>query len=87
MKFDELPKEIQEKITTTDMKDKEVRDSQTEDLASYWYNRYCQLVTEPTAEKAYYVEKLKEAEGKIKYLEAEIASLKYVIDTFKFKTL
>jgi len=61
-----------------------------EDLASYWYSRYCQLVSEsvpPTAEKAYYVEKLKEAEGKIKALEAEIASLKYVIDTFKFRTL
>lgn len=61
-----------------------------EDLASYWYNRYCQLVTEsvpPTAEKAYYVEKLKEAEGKIKALEAENETLKNIIDTFKFKTL
>lgn len=61
-----------------------------EDLASYWYNRYCQLVTEsvpPTAEKAYYVEKLKEAEGKIKALQAENETLKNIIDTFKFRTI
>lgn len=72
------------------MKDKEVRDSQTEDLGSYWYSRYCKLVTEsvpPTAEKAYYVEKLKEAEGKIKALQAENETLKNIIEQFKFRTL
>lgn len=60
------------------------------ELASYWYNRYCTLVTEsipPTAEKAYLIERIQEAERKVKALQAENETLKYVIDTFKFKTL
>jgi len=61
-----------------------------ENLVTYWYNRYCQLATEsiqPTAEKAYLVEKLKEAEERIKDLKKEISILNNVIDTFKYKTL
>ena len=61
-----------------------------ENLATYWYNRYCTLVTEsipPTAEKAYLVEKLKEAEERIKDLKKEISILNNIIDTFKYKTL
>lgn len=67
-----------------------MKELQDKYLAEYWYFRCCKLVTEsipPTAEKAYYVEKLKEAEGKIKALEAENETLKNIIDTFKFKTL
>lgn len=61
-----------------------------ENLATYWYNRYCTLATEsipPTAEKAYLIERIKELEGKIKTLEAENRLIKNIIDTFKFKTL
>ena len=61
-----------------------------ENLVTYWYNRYCTLVTEsipPTAEKAYLVEKLKEAEERIKDLKKEISILNNIIDTFKYKTL
>ena len=61
-----------------------------EDLASYWYSRYCQLVSEsvpPTAEKAYLIERIQEAERKVKALESENETLKNIIDTFKFKTL
>ena len=59
-------------------------------MATYWYNRYCTLVTEsvpPTAEKAYLVEKLKEAEERIKDLKKEISILNNIIDNFKYKTL
>lgn len=70
---------------------KELQDKlRPENLASYWYNRYCTLVTEsvpPTAEKAYLVEKFKEAEKKIKALEAENETLKTIIESFKFRTL
>jgi bacterioferritin (cytochrome b1) len=61
-----------------------------ETMATYWYNRYCTLVTEsvpPTAEKAYLVEKLKEAEERIKDLKKEISILNNIIDNFKYKTL
>lgn len=61
-----------------------------ENLATYWYNRYCQLATEsvpPTAEKAYLIERIQEAERKVKALESENKTLKNIIDTFKFKTL
>ena len=70
---------------------KELQDElRPENLASYWYNRYCTLVTEsvpPTAEKAYLVEKLKEAEERIKDLKKEISILNNIIDNFKYKTL
>ncbi len=60
------------------------------ELASYWYNRYCTLVTEsipPTAEKAYLIERINDAEGKVKALEAENETLKTIIDNFRFKQL
>lgn len=60
------------------------------ELASYWYNRYCTLVTEsipPTAEKAYLIERIQEAERKVKALEAENETLKNIIDSFRFKQL
>ncbi len=60
------------------------------ELASYWYNRYCTLVTEsipPTAEKAYLIERINDAEGKVKALEAENKTLKNIIEQFKFRTL
>ena len=70
---------------------KELQDElRPENLATYWYNRYCTLVTEsvpPTAEKAYLVEKLKEAEERIKDLKKEISILNNIIDNFKYKTL
>lgn len=61
-----------------------------ENLASYWYNRYCTLVTEsipPTAEKSYLIERINDAEGKVKALEAENKKLKNIIDNFRFKQL
>ena len=61
-----------------------------ENLATYWYNRYCTLVTEsipPTAEKAYLIERINDAEGKVKALEAENETLKNIIEQFKFRTL
>lgn len=60
------------------------------DLSSYWYNRYCTLVTEsipPTAEKAYLIERIKEAEDRVKALEKENENLKNIIESFKFRTL
>ena len=70
---------------------KELQDElRPENLASYWYNRYCTLVTESvpsTVEKAYIVEKLKEAEERIKDLKKEISILNNIIDNFKYKTL
>jgi hypothetical protein len=66
---------------------KELHDKE---LASYWYNRYCTLVTEsipPTAEKAYLIERINDAEGKVKALEAENKTLKNIIDNFRFKQL
>ena len=60
------------------------------DLSSYWYNRYCKLVTEsipPTAEKSYLIERINDAEGKVKALEAENKKLKNIIDNFRFKQL
>ena len=61
-----------------------------ENLVTYWYNRYCTLVTEsipPTAEKAYLIERINDAEGKVKALEAENKTLKTIIESFKFRTL
>ena len=60
------------------------------ELASYWYNRYCTLVTEsipPTAEKAYLIERIKVAEDRVKALEKENENLKTIIESFKFRTL
>lgn len=67
-----------------------MKELQDKYLASYWYNRYCQLVTEsipPTAEKAYLIERINDAEGKVKALEAENETLKNIIESFKFRTL
>ena len=61
-----------------------------ENLATYWYNRYCQLATEsvpPTAEKAYLIERIKVAEDRVKALEKENENLKNIIESFKFRTL
>ena len=61
-----------------------------ENLVTYWYNRYCTLVTEsipPTAEKAYLIERINDAEGKVRALEAENETLKNIIEQFKFRTL
>jgi len=61
-----------------------------ETLATYWYNRYCTLVTEsipPTAEKAYLIERIKVAEDRVKALEKENENLKNIIEQFKFRTL
>lgn len=70
---------------------KELQDElRPENLASYWYNRYCTLVTEsvpPTAEKAYLIERINDAEGKVKALEKENENLKNIIEQFKFRTL
>lgn len=59
-------------------------------MAGYWYLRYCKLVTEqipPTAEKAYLIDRIREAEEKIKSLEKENRQLTNIIEQFKFKTL
>lgn len=67
-----------------------MKELQDEYLAEYWYLRCCKLVTEsipPTAEKAYLIERIQEAERKVKDLESENKTLKNIIDTFKFKTL
>jgi hypothetical protein len=70
---------------------KELQDElRPENLASYWYNRYCTLVTEsipPTAEKAYLIERIKVAEDRVKALEKENENLKNIIEQFKFRTL
>ncbi len=61
-----------------------------ENLVTYWYNRYCTLVTEsipPTAEKAYLIERIKVAEDRVKALEKENETLKNIIESFKFRTL
>ena len=61
-----------------------------ENLATYWYNRYCALVTDsipPTAEKAYLIERIKVAEDRVKALEKENENLKNIIESFKFRTL
>ena len=61
-----------------------------ENLVTYWYNRYCTLVTEsipPTAEKAYLIERIKVAEDRVKALEKENENLKNIIEQFKFRTL
>lgn len=67
-----------------------MKELQDKYLASYWYNRYCQLVTEsipPTAEKAYLIERIKVAEDRVKALEKENENLKNIIESFKFRTL
>lgn len=70
---------------------KELQDElRPENLATYWYNRYCQLVTEsvpPTTEKAYLIERIQEAERKVRALESENKTLKNIIEQFKFRTL
>jgi hypothetical protein len=70
---------------------KELQDElRPENLATYWYNRYCTLVTEsipPTAEKAYLIERIKVAEDRVKALEKENETLKTIIESFKFRTL
>ena len=61
-----------------------------ENLVTYWYNRYCTLVTEsipPTAEKAHLIERIKVAEDRVKALEKENENLKNIIEQFKFRTL
>ncbi len=61
-----------------------------ENLATYWYNRYCQLATESvpsTAEKAYLIERIKVAEDRVKALEKENENLKNIIEQFKFRTI
>jgi len=61
-----------------------------ENLVTYWYNRYCTLVTESipaTAEKAYLIERIKVAEDRVKALEKENENLKTIIESFKFRTL
>lgn len=67
-----------------------MKELHVEELASYWYNRYCTLVTEsvpPTAEKAYLIERIKVAEDRVKALEKENENLKNIIEQFKFRTL
>ena len=70
---------------------KELQDElRPENLATYWYNRYCTLATEsipPTAEKAYLIERIKVAEDRVKALEKENENLKNIIESFKFRTL
>ena len=70
---------------------KELQDElRPENLATYWYNRYCTLVTEsvpPTAEKSYLIERIKVAEDRVKALEKENETLKTIIDNFRFKQL
>ena len=70
---------------------KELQDElRPENLVTYWYNRYCTLVTEsiqPTAEKAYLIERIKVAEDRVKALEKENENLKNIIDNFRFKQL
>lgn len=67
-----------------------MKELQDKYLAEYWYFRCCKLVTEsipPTAEKAYLIERIQEAERKVKALEAENKTLSNIIDNFRFKQL